>query len=257
MPAQKAVHLGFCLAHVFDRYHKQFQLHFDLRPKAILKTIFRRCAAATLHFSYFQLIKPPLRSQSPLLCCAPSPLRAASGWLSHCVRLSLRPALLCSWLTWGQNHPETNDEVGGEAREVEEAVGAARVVRADEPTAAVNHAEGARYATLRVGRTPSRVGGIPVVTPLPYIPVHVHQSPRIRPFRLHRMRRASTVGKIPRILRQGAGAHIIPVAKARVPRSRTAAILPFRLRWQPIRPARRDSIRSPLGGRQGRAIRHR
>src|SRR5664280_508617 len=88
-------------------------------------------------------------------------------------------SLSLSWLTWGQHNPEPvvaaperRPDVEAERRPAVPAVFA--------PTAAADHAARARRWTLWISHAPSRVGPIPVPAPLPQVPMHAIQTPRIR-----------------------------------------------------------------------------
>ena len=61
------------------------------------------------------------------------------------------------------------------------------------PAAAADHAVRARSRPLRVNGNPAGIVAIPVLAPLPHIPVHVIQSPRIRQLLPHRMRLSAAV----------------------------------------------------------------
>ena len=83
----------------------------------------------------------------------------------------------CSRLPWGQHNPEPNDvRVGGD---VVAAPRRAAVVTDAVPIAAADHAGRARNWALWVSHGPGGVGVIPVPAPLPHVPVHVIQTPRV------------------------------------------------------------------------------
>ncbi|MGK0188683.1 MAG: hypothetical protein ACI9R3_004495 [Verrucomicrobiales bacterium] len=72
MPAQKAVHLGFRLADILDRYHKQFQLHFVSIPRAFAEEFPTRYAGffsnSVVHVTAPQSVS--LAAPRLLRCCS-------------------------------------------------------------------------------------------------------------------------------------------------------------------------------------------
>ena len=137
---------------------------------------------------------------------------------------------------------------GGVAGDAERRPAAIAVVI---PTAAADIAVRARWRTLWINHTACRVGPIPVPAPLPHVPVHVIQTPRIRLIAPHRrrpgQRRNRRVGNVDV---PGGRVILVVIIKVRHPsvegaaimkrccRPRPARILPLRLRRQPIDPAR-------------------
>src|SRR5207344_455183 len=94
---------------------------------------------------------------------------------------------------------------------------------------------------------------IPVLAPLPDIPMHVIQSPRVGQLLPYRMRRSAAVAAIPRVVRQVGVARVIPIAEPRRGPP-PARILPLRLRRQPIHTVGRNPPRRPLPLRELAAV---
>ena len=105
------------------------------------------------------------------------------------------------------------------------AAGRRPAVRRDVPVAsATENAEVAGTRPCRIRHRTARIVPIPIRTPLPYVPVHVVKSPRIRLLLPHRMRPVPAVVVIP--------PHILQLPRIRSRRPCPARILPLRLRRQ-------------------------
>ena len=154
-------------------------------------------------------------------------------------------------LTWGQDNPEPEAVVpvrpGGRCRGTR--TGSPWDRSTNVPDAAADHAVRAHSARnrgpLRVECNPTSIVAKPVLTPLPHIPVHVMQPPRIRQLLPHRMRLAVAVVPIPSVVRQVRVARVIPIAEPRR-RPPPTRILPLRLRRQPINTRWARSAQPPV-----------
>src|SRR5437016_1568581 len=91
-----------------------------------------------------------------------------------------------SRLTWGQHHAET--DIAGLALRVEVATRRPAFAARAAPTAAAEHVVGARCRSLGIDGVPAGIRPVPVQAPLPEVPVHIIQAPRVGQLLPDRMR---------------------------------------------------------------------
>ena len=163
----------------------------------------------------------PLRSRAPLplpSCrlpnkhlgppALPSPLRGSRG----------------SQRTQGKAKAE---EEAPERRDVPAAAGRPAVRGPVVPAAAPADAEGASASSRRIRHRTTRVISLPVTAPLPYVPMHVVQTPCVRLLLTHWVCLTTAVFTVPCVLPQTS---FILAKTVRCTATGPASILPLRLR---------------------------